>query len=177
VIGKAVILALLLISFPLPAQETPAPAVPPAPAGVPLSLADATARALANNNDIAIERESFHIVDASLLRADAPYDPTFRLDARYRNHTDPANSLLSGAPPNELAPSSEGYSGAASLGVLLPTGGAVSLSASAGRDITNNFLALLSPSYGSSMGIDLRQPLLQNLSVDPARLAHHYHSK
>jgi outer membrane protein TolC len=171
VIGKALALTLLLLAFPLPAEEPPAPATPAAPAGVPLSLADATARALANNSDIAIERESFRIVDASLLKADAPYDPTFRLDARYRNHTDPANSLLSGAPPNELAPSSEGYSGAASIGALLPTGGTVSLSASASRDLTNNFLALLSPSYSSSMGIDLRQPLLQNLSVDPARRA------
>ena len=170
-IGKALALALLLLAFPLPADEPPAPAAPAAPAGVPLSLADATARALANNNDIAIERESFRIVDASLLKADAPYDPTLRLDARYRNHTDPANSLLSGAPPNELAPSGEGYSGAASIGALLPTGGTVSLSASAARDLTNNFLTLLSPAYSSSLGIDLRQPLLQNLSVDPARRA------
>jgi outer membrane protein TolC len=171
VIGKAVILALLLVSIPLPAEEPPAPAVPAAPAGVPLSLGDATARALANNNDIATERESFHIVDASLMRADAPYDPTFRLDARYRNHTDPANSLLSGAPPNELAPSSEGYSGTASLGVLLPTGGTVSLSASGARDLTNNFFVLLSPGYSTSLGIDVRQPLLQNLRIDPARRA------
>jgi outer membrane protein len=171
VIRKVLALALLLLAVPLAADDPPAPAAPMPAAGVPLSLADATARALANNNDIAIERESFRIVDASLLRADAPYDPTFRLDARYRNHTDPVNSLLSGAPSNELSPSSEGYSGAASIGALLPTGGTVSLSASAARDHTNNFLALLSPSYSSSMGIDLRQPLLQNLSVDPARRA------
>jgi outer membrane protein len=171
VIGKAVIIALLFVVFPLPAQKSPAPVVPAAPAGVPLTLVDATARALANNNDIAIERESFRIVDASLLRAGAPFDPTFRLDGRYRDHTDPANSLLSGAPPGELAPSSEGYSGAASIGTLLPTGGTLSLSASAARDLTNNFLALLSPSYGTSVGLDLRQPLLQNLSVDPARRA------
>src|SRR5271169_1651484 len=161
VIGKVPALALLFLVFPLAAEEPVSPIVPAAPAGVPLSLGDATVRALANNNDIAIERESFHIVDASLLRA----------DARYRNHTDPANSLLSGAPPNALAPSSEGYSGAASIGTLLPTGGTVSLSASAARDLTNNFLALLSPAYSSSLGIDLRQPLLQNLSVDPARRA------
>ncbi len=172
-IGKALTLALLFLAFPLPAQEPPAPNVPApaAPAGVPLTLGDATARALANNNVIAIERESFHIVDASLLRTDAPYDPAFRLDAQYRNHTDPVNSLLSGAPPGELAPTSEGYAGTASLGVLLPTGGSVSLSASAARDRTNAFFALLSPAYSSSLGIDVRQPLLQNLSVDPARRA------
>jgi outer membrane protein TolC len=174
VIGKALALTLLLLAFPLPAEEPPAPfapATPAAPAGVPLTLADTTALALANNSDIAIERESFHIADASLLKSDAPYDPTFRLGAGYRNHTDPANSLLSGAPPNALAPSNEDVSGAASIGALLPTGGTVSLSASASRDLTNNFLALLSPSYSSSLGIDFRQPLLQNLSVDPARRA------
>ena len=169
--GTVPALALLLLALPLPAEEPPRPAQPVAPAGVPLSLAEATVRALANNNDIALERESFHVVDASLLRADAPYDPTFRLDARYRDHTDPANFLLSGAPPNTLAPSSEGATGAASIGTLLPTGGTVSLSASAARDLTNNFLALLSPAYSSSLGIDLRQPLLQNLAVDPARRA------
>ncbi len=144
---------------------------PRAPAGVALTLADATARALARNNDIAFERESFHITDASLLRADGSYDPTFRLDARYRNHTDPANSLLSGAPAGEISPSSEGVSGSAGIGALLPTGGTVSLSASGARDLTNNFLVLLSPSYSTSLGIDLRQPLLQNLSIDPARRA------
>lgn len=170
-IRKVLSLALLFLAFPLAGDDPSAPAAPAPAAGVPLSLADATARALARNSDIAFERESFRIADASILKADGSYDPTFRLDGRYRSHTDPANSLLSGAPPNELSPSSEGYSGAASIGALLPTGGTVSLSASAARDLTNNFLALLSPSYSSSMGIDLRQPLLQNLSVDPARRA------
>ena len=43
-IGKAAILALLFVAFPLPAEEPPAPVVPAAPAGVRLSLAEATAR-------------------------------------------------------------------------------------------------------------------------------------
>ena len=143
--GKALALALLLLAFRLPAEEPPAPAAPVAPPGVPLTLADVTARALARNNDIALERESFRIADASVLRADGSYDPTFRLDARYRNHTDPANSLLSGAPAGEISPSAEGMSGTAAIGALLPTGGAVSLSASGARDLTNNLFVLLSP--------------------------------
>lgn len=170
-IGKALAFALLLFAFPLPAEEPPAPATPEAPAGVPLSLGDATARALARNNDIAFERESFRIADASVLRADGSYDPTFRLDARYRNHTDPANSLLSGAPAGEISPSAEGASGTASVGALLPTGGTVSLAAYGARDLTNNFFVLLSPAYSTSLGIDVRQPLLQNLRIDPARRA------
>jgi outer membrane protein TolC len=171
VIGKVLALALVLLAFPMPAEEPPAPAVPAAPAAVPLALADATARALARNNEIALERESFHIADASVLRADGSYDPTFRLDARYRNHTDPANSLLSGAPAGEISPSAEGYWGAAGVGALLPTGGTVNVSAYGARDLTNNFLVLLSPGYTTSLGIDFRQPLLQNLSIDPARRA------
>ncbi len=162
--------ALLLGTATLAAQPAPAPASG-VPAGVPLTLADATARALARNNDIALERESFRIADASILRADGSYDPTFRLDARYRNHTDPANSLLSGAPYGEISPSSEGVSGAAGIGALLPTGGTVAVSAYGARDLTNNFLALVSPAYSTSIGIDIRQPLLQNLSIDPARRA------
>lgn len=167
---RTALAALLLGTATLAAQTAPAP--PSAvPAGVPLTLTDATVRALARNNEIALERESFRIADASLLRADGSYDPTFRLDARYRNHTDPANSLLSGAPYGEIVPSAEGVAGSAGIGALLPTGGTVSVSAYGSRDLSNNFFALLSPAYSTSLGIDLRQPLLQNLSIDPARRA------
>jgi len=171
VIGKALALALLLLAFPLPADEPPAPAAPAAPAGVPLSLADATARALARNHDIALERDSFRITDAMVLRAEGSYDPSFHLDARYRNRTDPVNSLLSGAPAGEIAPSSEGFSTYASVGQLLPTGGMVNLSAGGSRDLTNSLFTIMSPAWSTSLGIDLRQPLLQGLSLDPARRA------
>ena len=151
----------LLIALPLSAADP----------GRPLSLADATARALAKNHDIAFERETFHIADANLLRADGSYDPSFHLDAGYRNHTDPVNSILSGAPPGELAPTQSGVSGSASLSQLLPTGGSVSVSASASRDLNNSLFTILSPSYSTALGINLRQPLLQNLKIDPARRA------
>jgi outer membrane protein TolC len=167
---RSALAALLVCTATLSAQTAPAPSAPQ-PAGVPLTLTDATARALARNNDIALERESFRIADASLLSADGAYDPTFRLDARYQNHTDPVNSLLSGAPYGEIVPSAEGVSGTAGIGALLPTGGTVAVSAYGARDLTNNFFALLSPAYSTSLGIDVRQPLLQNLSIDPARRA------
>jgi len=167
VIRKVLALALSLLAFPVAAQEAGASD----PAGVPLSLADATARALARNHDIAFERDAFRITDATVLRTEGSYDPSFHLDARYRNHTDPVNSLLSGAPAGELAPSNEGFATSASVGQLLPTGGVVNLSASASRDLTNNFIAILSPAWSTSAGIDLRQPLLQGLSMDPARRA------
>ena len=167
-IRKVLALTLSLLAFPLAAQEA---GTPEAAAGVPLSLADATARALARNHDIAFERDAFRITDATILKAEGSYDPSFHLDARYRNHTDPVNSLLSGAPAGEIAPSAEGFATSASIGQLLPTGATVNVSASGSRDLTNNFIAILSPAWSTSVGIDLRQPLLQGLSLDPARRA------
>jgi outer membrane protein TolC len=168
VIRKVLALTLSLLALPLAARPQGDPA---SPEGVPLSLTDATARALARNHDIAFERDAFRITDATVLRAQGSYDPAFHLDARYRNHTDPVNSLLSGAPAGEIAPSAEGFATSASVGQLLPTGGVVNLSASGSRDLTNNFIAILSPAWSTSVGIDLRQPLLQGLSLDPARRA------
>ena len=167
-IRKVLTLTLSLLAFPLAAQGADAPE---AAAGLPLSLTDATVRALARNHDIAFERDAFRITDATVLRAEGSYDPSFRLDARYRSHTDPVNSLLSGAPAGEIAPSAEGFSGSASVGQLLPTGGTLNVTASGSRDITNSFFTVLSPAWSSAVGIDLRQPLLQGLSLDPARRA------
>jgi outer membrane protein TolC len=156
-------LALLALLIALPAAATDE--------GRPLSLAEATQRALAKNHDIALERESFHIASASLLKAAGSYDPAFHFDGGYGDHTDPVNSILSGAPPGELAPTQTGVSGSASLSQLLPTGGAVVVSTSASRDRNNSFFTILSPSWSTSLGINLRQPLLQNLKIDPARRA------
>src|SRR5664279_4260485 len=126
VIRKVLALTLSLLALPLAARPQGDPA---SPEGVPLSLTDATARALARNHDIAFERDAFRITDATVLRAQGSYDPAFHLDARYRNHTDPVNSLLSGAPVGEISPSAEGFATSASIGQLLPTGGTVSVSA------------------------------------------------
>lgn len=167
-IRKVLALSLSLLASPLAGQPEDAPV---SLGSVPLSLADATARALARSHDIALERDAFRITDATVLRAEGSYDPSFHLDARYRTHTDPVNSLLSGAPASEISPSAEGFSGAASLGQLLPTGGTVNVSANGSRDITNNFFAIVSPAWSTFIGIDLRQPLLQGLSLDPARRA------
>lgn len=156
------VLAVLTTALRAPAEEPPA---------TPITLADATARALTKNHGIAIERESFRIAASLVLRAESAYDPTFRLDARYRDHTDPVNSLLSGAPAGAEAPRQKAYVGAASVGTLLPTGASVSLSSSLSRDRTDSFFALLSPAYTAAFGVDVRQPLLQNFKIDPARRA------
>ncbi len=153
----------LLAALPLAAAE---------PQGsVPLSLCDATRMALAKNHDIAIERESFRIAGASLARADGSYDPNFRLDASYRDHTDALNSALSGAIAPALGPSFTNLASSVSLSQLLPTGGTVAVTGLLGKDTAESFFALLTPAYNTGFSIDLRQPLLQGLGIDPARRA------
>jgi outer membrane protein TolC len=136
-----------------------------------LTLSDAIARALEKNADVVVERESLNIAEASVLRADAAYEPTLRGEARLRKRTDPVNSVLSGAPQGELAPTIRSLQSSASLVQLLPTGGTVSVFSGAGRDETNSFFALLTPAWSTNFGAEVRQPLLQNRGIDPARRA------
>jgi outer membrane protein TolC len=92
-----------------------------------LTLSEAIARALEKNADIVVERESVTIAEANVVRANAAYEPTLRGDARLRKHVDPVNSILSGAPPGELAPTVRNLQTSASVMQLLPTGATVSL--------------------------------------------------
>ena len=136
-----------------------------------LTLRDAVALALEKNADVVVERETVHIADATVLRAEAAYEPSLRGDARIRERTDPANSILSGAPRGELAPTVRSLQTSASVVQLLPTGATISLSSGVSRDSTNSLLALLTPSWSTSLGAEVRQPLMQNRRIDPARRA------
>ena len=141
------------------------------PTVLPLSLEDATRRALARNQDIAIERESLVQADEAVRGSKGAYDPLLGLDTGYRQRTDAVNSIFSGAPFPELGPETKTFSLSASLSQLLPTGGSLAVLSTVGRDSTNNQFVNLSPAWGASVGISLRQPLLHNLSIDPARRA------
>ena len=135
----------------------------------PLTLDEAITRALARNYSIAIERESFAAAVQDVRRQEGAYDFTFSGGADFEKRTDPVNSLLSGAPAGEVAPEQRALSFDASLSRLLPTGGSVSLVAGGGRASGNSTFSLLSPAYATSLGIEVRQPLLRDRAIDPVR--------
>ena len=83
--------------------------------------------------------------------------------------TGPTRSTPScrGRRPGELAPDYSGYVANLGIAQLLPTGGTVALTTSASRDETTNVFSILSPSWSTSIGLELRQPLLRNLSDRP----------
>jgi len=138
---------------------------------LPLSLAEATRRALERNTSLAVERESREQAGFAIRGAQGAYDVVWDAEVGWRQRTDPVNSAFSGAPAGSLAPEIEGAAASTAFSQLLPTGGAVSLFSDWGRATTTSGFTILSPAYSTNVGISLRQPLLRDLAVDPAREA------
>ena len=139
------------------------------PAEQTLTLADATARALARNLDIRIDRETVNIAEAREVSAQGSYDFRLRADGTERYHLDPNVTLFSGAPPGDLAPWQNDFSGSASLSRLFKSGATATASTSVARDTTNSFFTLFTPAYITSFGLQVRQPLFRSRETDPAR--------
>jgi HAE1 family hydrophobic/amphiphilic exporter-1 len=161
-----------LAVFALIASCVPGVGATQGPQGpVRLSLPDATARALARNHDIAVQRESVALSEQAARRAEGAYDTLFRVEARGRTRTDPLNTIFSGAPEGAIGPRANSVSSSAGFSRLFSSGATASVSAGLSFDTTNNIFAVLSPSYFTSVAVDFRQPLLQGRRVDPARRA------
>jgi outer membrane protein len=137
----------------------------------PLKLEEAIVLALEKNEGIIIEKESLASARAAVTGAKGAYDPVLDLRSDWERATLPVNSAFSGAPAGKSSPTSEAAGAAASVSQLLPTGGAVTVSAAASRATTNGAFALLSPAYATQVGIEARQPLLRDRGIDPARTA------
>lgn len=137
---------------------------------VRLTLDEAVAQALEKNESILVERSVVDAAEAAVVGAGGAYDPVLGLDAGWSRTTPPVNSAFSGAPAGKLAPTDETAQAGASLRQLLPTGGVVTVRARNGRTETDGAFGLLSPAYDSQLGVELRQPLLRDRAIDPARL-------
>jgi outer membrane protein TolC len=148
-----------------------APAAGRAQDVVGLSLAEATARALAHNHDIAVQRESVALAEQSARRAEGAYDTQLRVDLRGLTRTEPINNIFSGAPAGALGPRTTSAATSVGFSRLFSSGATASASTSFSFDGTNNVFSPLSPSYFTTLGVDLRQPLLQGRAIDPARRA------
>lgn len=136
-----------------------------------LGLQEAIALALERNRELAVERASVDMAAAAVLRAEGAYDPVFRAESRYRWQKLPSTWIFSGAPAGELAPSTGEMLGLASFSRLFATGATASISTSVARDTTTSVLTLVEPAYVAALGVDFRQPLLQDRAIDAGRRA------
>ena len=96
----------------------------------PLTLADATARALARNTDIRIARDDVEAANAREVSASGIYDPRLHAEGGDHYHRDPIITLFSGAPPGSLSPWENDLTSSVSLTQLFKSGATASASAS-----------------------------------------------
>jgi len=145
--------------------DTSAYALPP---GRSLTLAEATAMALRKNEGLRSDRAGVAAAEAGVMRAAGAYDPTLEVNGGWEKVRQPSNSVYAGT-ASGASPTTEGKEADLALRQLLPTGGAVSIRGRMDRSLNDGSYILLSPAYDTQVGVELRQPLLRNLSVDAAR--------
>nr|AIA13739.1 Outer membrane efflux protein [uncultured bacterium] len=136
---------------------------------LPLTLREAIALALKNNNDIDSSRIDVKIAEFSLKAARSVYDPLFTSDNFYENRTTPTASTVSGGANGAIKQTF--YSHSSGLGGFSPfAGGSYQANFAASKNVTNNLFATLNPQFPSSLGITYTQPLLRGLRFDQNRL-------
>jgi outer membrane protein len=156
---------------PARSQESTAADAPSAASERSLSLREAIQMGLANNDGIVIRRESLLAAEASVSGAAGVYDPVLGAQASWWESQPPVNSAFSGAPDGRLAPTTESGGASVTLDQYLPSGATLSLRTAGDRSTTDGVFGLLSPAYGTQAGVAIRQPLLRNRAIDPARFS------
>jgi outer membrane protein TolC len=133
-----------------------------------LTLRDAIALALSNNNDIDGSRINVQIAEYELRAARGVYDPIFSSESYYENRVTPTSSTLGGAQNGSVKQTD--FTGAARLGGFSPfAGGSYQLDFSSTRLTTNNQNATLNPQFPTAFTLTYTQPLLRGLRFDNNR--------
>jgi outer membrane protein TolC len=154
------VLVAALIPGSAPAQEPPAEQPE-----LRLSLEDAVKRTLENNTDIAVERFNPEDSAEQVRQVQGAYDVALTSTIGKSSQTDPPRNAFSGG--DKVTTGTWTYDFGASK--LLGTGGNLSLNFLNNRTDTNSVFSTFNPSYGSSLGATLSQPLLRGFKIDSTR--------
>lgn len=132
----------------------------------PLSLKEAIALALENNNDIEVTRQNVRIAEFDLRAANGFYEPRLAGQTYFERATTPNVSIFSNNPTT----TNNSIVGNIGLQGNLRRFG-TSYSASVNRqDVrTNNPISILSPQTNTSFNLSLTQPLFRGRSFDQPR--------
>src|ERR1017187_3567941 len=164
---------ILAVWCAVPALGQDAPAVPahpgerkllPLPAataqGIPMSLSQAVAIGVANNQDQYVTVNAAESFEYLIIQNKGIFDPLVSA-AVGRNHAEiPAASTISAGRFDDTT-----FSG--NLSQLTPFGGTVQLGFPGDRETTNNQFAIVNPSYSGGLTLSLSQPLLRNFGTMP----------
>lgn len=136
-----------------------------------LSLADAALRALQNNLDISISRQTKESRISDIVIEQAKFDPTVSLNGQYNRQVSPLNRPVLGFTGAALSTiekfDQNNTSVTADITQNLLTGGNYDLNYSPSRTFVggpNTFL--FNPSYQGGLALTLTQPLLRNAGLE-----------
>ncbi len=136
----------------------------------PLSLNDAIALALQNNNDIDASRIDVQVAEYNLTAARGVYDPVFSSESYYESRTTPTSSTIAGGLNGSVT--QKDATGAVRFGGFSPwAGGSYQLDFSSTRLQTNNQNVTLNPQYPAALTFTYTQPILRGLRFDQNRRA------
>lgn len=134
----------------------------------PITLNEAIALALKNNNDIDSSRIDVRIAEFNLTAARGVYDPLLSTETYFERRTTPTSSTISGGVNGAVT--QKEVTGTASLNGFSPIGGgSYKIEFSSSRLATSNQNATLNPQFPSSLVATYTQPLWRGLRFDNNR--------
>ena len=134
----------------------------------PITLIEAIALALQNNNDIDSSRIDVKIAEYNLTGARGVYDPVLSSESFFESRTTPTSSTISGGLNGFVT--QKDATGTASLNGFSPFGGgSYRLDFSSTRLATSNQNATLNPQFPSALVATYIQPLWRGLRFDNNR--------
>jgi len=142
-------------------QRTPMPLPAPVDGAIRLSLDQAIALAIANNQDLNVAVNAAEASKYYLVATEGIFDPVLGAFAN-RNHQEiPASTILQGASVGIA----DTYNFGANVTQLAPWGGTFQLGATGGQLSTNSSFYVVNPTYSSGLTASFSQPLLRNFGL------------
>ncbi|MDQ2870371.1 MAG: TolC family protein [Acidobacteriota bacterium] len=143
-----------------PGERHTIPLPAPTAQGIPLSLSQAVALGVANNEDLNVSVNAAQSFEYSILQNKGIFDPLVSA-AVGRSHSEiPAASTITSGVFDDTT-----FSG--NVSQLTPLGGVFQLGFNGTRETTNNTFAQVNPSYAGGLILSMNQPLLRNFGTLP----------
>ena len=154
------------------APVAPAPIVTdatPAQSGLPLTLEECVAQALAKNFAVQISNFGIDNAKQGVIIAQSTYDPTLGVTWQKQVVQQPTITNLTNTVGKGAKPTTDDQSTSATLTQNVITGGTVTAGYDLGRNATNSLQSLFNPAYDGTASINVTQPLLQGAGTAYAR--------
>jgi HAE1 family hydrophobic/amphiphilic exporter-1 len=134
-----------------------------------LSMNEAIKRALANNNDIEVARDTVRYNETVLRSLEGVFDPLFTYTPEVNNFNRPITSIFGGATSTGTVSTTDLNNNFAVNKQLGTGGGNYQYFFNNTRETTTATSATLTPFYSANQGVTFTQPLWRNRSIDRNR--------